>query len=69
MKELVYYFAETIIEGIVVTPMFIFAILFCILGVCFYPIKTLRRFFGKQAIRIVDTWSWYNSTSNDRFED
>ena len=44
MKELVYYFAETIIDGIVVTPMFIFAILFCILGVCFYPIKTLRRF-------------------------
>ena len=69
MKESVYYFAEKIIEGIVVTPMFIFAIILCTLGFCFYPIKKLRIFFGKQAIRIVDTWSWYESTSNDRFED
>jgi hypothetical protein len=59
MTDVLDNFFETIIETLVLTPIFIVITFLLLLVVIFYPIQRLRKWFGKQALRIVDIWIYY----------
>ena len=50
---------QTIIETIVLTPILIVSMILCIIAIMIYPIKNVRIWIAKQAIRILDMWNYY----------
>ncbi|MBR3490212.1 MAG: hypothetical protein IKH36_01855 [Bacilli bacterium] len=59
MIDLFDKFFVTIIETIVITPIFITIILLLLLAAIFYPIKKINRWLIKQVQRILDIWIYY----------